>query len=88
MKVLPIPPFNKEYLIDCFAPGLNLDFVLGGKSYIPTKANQSAFQSYSDSIPSEGCGTNLYHGIVGGADPAHYTGEFRHLPVQNQSLAE
>ena len=26
--------------------------------------------------------------VVGGADPAHYTGEFRHLPVQNQSLAE
>ena len=26
--------------------------------------------------------------VVGGADPAHYIGEFRHLPVQNQSLAE
>ena len=26
--------------------------------------------------------------VVGGADPAHYNGEFRHLPVQNQSLTE
>ena len=39
MEVLPIPPFNKEYLIDCFTPGPNLDFVLGGKTYIPTKAD-------------------------------------------------
>ena len=21
--------------------------------------------------------------VIGGADPAHYTGEFRYLPVQN-----
>ena len=39
MEVLPIPPFNKEYLIDCFTPGPNLDFVLGGKTYIPIKAD-------------------------------------------------
>ena len=39
MYVLPIPPFNKEYFIDCFTPGPNLDFVLGGKTYIPTKAD-------------------------------------------------
>ena len=39
MEVLPIPPFNKEYLIDCFTPGPNLDFVLGGKTYTPTKAD-------------------------------------------------
>ena len=26
--------------------------------------------------------------VIGGADPAHYTEEFRHLPVLNQSLAE
>ena len=28
MEVLPIPPFNKEYLIDCFTTGHNLEFVL------------------------------------------------------------
>ena len=39
MEVLPIPPFNKEYLIDCYTPGPNLDFVLGGKIHIPTKAD-------------------------------------------------
>ena len=39
MEVLPIPPFNKEYFIDCNTPGPNLDFVLGGKTYILTKAD-------------------------------------------------
>ena len=39
MEVLPIPPFNKEYLIDCYTPGPNLDFVLGGKNHTPTKAD-------------------------------------------------
>jgi len=38
-EVLPIPPFNKEYLIDCNTPGPDLDFVLGGKTYTLTKAD-------------------------------------------------
>merc|ERR1712039_857360 len=32
-KVLPIPPFNKEYTIDCNSEGPDMEFVLGGKSY-------------------------------------------------------
>ena len=39
MEVLPIPPFNKEYFIDCNTLGPNLDFVLGGKTYILTRAD-------------------------------------------------
>merc|ERR1711937_1046552 len=35
--VLPIPPFNKEYLIDCNADAPNVDFVIGGKTYTLTK---------------------------------------------------
>jgi hypothetical protein len=31
--VLPFPPFNKEYKIDCNSAGPDIDFVLGGKSY-------------------------------------------------------
>ena len=37
-EVFPIAPFNKEYLIDCNTPEPNLDFVLGGKTYTLTKA--------------------------------------------------
>jgi len=31
--LLPIPPFNKEYTIDCDADGPDMDIVLGGKTY-------------------------------------------------------
>ena len=31
--VLPIPPFNKEYLIDCDAPGPDIDITIAGKNY-------------------------------------------------------
>jgi hypothetical protein len=31
--VLPIPPFNREYTLDCDSPGPDLDITLGGKVY-------------------------------------------------------
>ena len=31
---------------------------------VAIEAHQPAFLSYSGSIPSEGCGTNLYHGVL------------------------
>ena len=31
---------------------------------VALEADQSAFQSYSGGIPSEGCGTNLDHGVL------------------------
>jgi len=31
--VLPIPPFNKEYTVDCNSPGPDLDIVIGGNTY-------------------------------------------------------
>jgi len=31
--LLPIPPFNKEYTIDCDSAGPDMDIVLGGKTY-------------------------------------------------------
>jgi len=33
----PIPPLNKEYTIDCKATSPDIEFVLGGKSYVLTK---------------------------------------------------
>lgn len=36
-QVLPIPPFNKEYMIDCNTDGPDMDIVLGGKTYALTK---------------------------------------------------
>jgi len=38
-SVLPIPPFNKEYMIDCNTPGPDIEFVIGGKSYVLKKAD-------------------------------------------------
>lgn len=35
--VLPIAPFNREYMIDCNTPGPDIDFVIGGNSYTLTK---------------------------------------------------
>lgn len=32
-KVLPFPPFNKEYTVDCNSPGPDLDIVIGGNTY-------------------------------------------------------
>merc|ERR1719171_207388 len=36
-SVLPIPPFNKEYMIDCDSTGPDMDIILGGKTYTLTK---------------------------------------------------
>merc|ERR1719181_385677 len=36
-SVLPIPPFNKEYTIDCDSAGPDIDITLGGKVYSLTK---------------------------------------------------
>lgn len=36
-QVLPIPPFNKEYTIDCNSTGPTIDITLGGKVYPITK---------------------------------------------------
>ena len=35
--MLPIPPFNKEYLIDCDSPGPDIEIHIGGKMYTLTK---------------------------------------------------
>jgi len=35
--VLPFPPFNKEFTIDCNSTGPDIDFVIGGKTYGLTK---------------------------------------------------
>jgi len=35
----PIPPLNKEYTIDCNSAGPDIEFVLGGKSYVLKKAD-------------------------------------------------
>jgi hypothetical protein len=32
-KVLPIPPFNKEYTVDCDSAGPDLDIFIGGNTY-------------------------------------------------------
>merc|ERR1712087_663536 len=32
-QVLPIPPFNKEYTVDCNSAGPDLDIVIGGNTY-------------------------------------------------------
>merc|ERR1712187_604276 len=38
-QVLPFPPFNKEYKIDCNSAGPDIDFVIAGKSYTLKKAD-------------------------------------------------
>jgi len=38
-QVLPIPPFNREWTVDCNSPGPDVEFVLGGKSYVLKKAD-------------------------------------------------
>merc|ERR1719160_1852849 len=35
--VAPIPPLNKEYTVDCNSPGPDIEFVIGGKSYVLKK---------------------------------------------------
>lgn len=35
--IAPIPPFNKEYKVDCSADLPNIDFIIGGKTYTLTK---------------------------------------------------
>merc|ERR1711939_994306 len=37
MGVLPIPPFNKEYTIDCDASAPDIDVLINGKTYTLTK---------------------------------------------------
>lgn len=36
-QVLPIPPFNKEYLINCTSPGPDISIKIGGREYVLTK---------------------------------------------------
>ena len=36
-NVLPIPPFNREYFINCTSPGPNIDIEIGGNTYTLTK---------------------------------------------------
>jgi len=38
-QVLPFPPFNKEYTIDCNSAGPDMEFVIAGKSYTLKKAD-------------------------------------------------
>merc|ERR1711937_380387 len=38
-SVLPFPPFNKEFMIDCNSPGPDIEFVIGGKTYTLKKAD-------------------------------------------------
>jgi len=38
-SVLPIPPFNREYTIDCTSAGPDIEFALGGKPYVLKKAD-------------------------------------------------
>merc|ERR1712232_737211 len=38
-QVLPIPPFNKEYTIDCNSAGPDIEFVIAGKSYTLKKSD-------------------------------------------------
>merc|ERR1719281_1799079 len=35
--VLPIPPFNREYMINCTSPGPDIDIHIGGQVYTITK---------------------------------------------------
>jgi len=35
--LLPIPPFNKEYFINCTSPGPDLEISIGGQKYVLTK---------------------------------------------------
>jgi len=37
--VLPIPPFNKEFTIDCDSAGPDMDIIIGGKKYTLEKAD-------------------------------------------------
>merc|ERR1712228_698731 len=38
-KVLPIPPFNKEYTVDCNSAGPDMDVVIAGQTYTLKKAD-------------------------------------------------
>jgi len=38
-SVLPIPPFNKEFMIDCDTAGPDMDIIIGGKTYSLEKAD-------------------------------------------------
>jgi len=35
--LLPIPPFNREYFINCTSPGPDIEIGIGGKTYVLTK---------------------------------------------------
>merc|ERR1711937_423329 len=37
--VLPIPPFNKEYTVDCTSAGPDIDIVIAGNTYTLKKAD-------------------------------------------------
>lgn len=36
---LPIPPFNKEYMMDCDTDAPDMDVIIGGSTYTLTKAD-------------------------------------------------
>merc|ERR1719162_1883452 len=36
-QVLPIPPFNKEYLVNCTSPGPDITIKLGGQDFVLKK---------------------------------------------------
>merc|ERR1712060_969073 len=38
-QVLPIPPFNKEYTVDCNSAGPDIDIVIGGSTYTLKKGD-------------------------------------------------
>merc|ERR1712194_277005 len=39
LLALPIPPFNKEFTIDCDSAGPDMDIIIGGKTYTLEKAD-------------------------------------------------
>merc|ERR1712232_1555579 len=58
-QLLPIPPFNKEYTIDCDSAGPDMDIIIGGSKYSLTKqdyiiadAGQCLFGATGIDIPA------------------------------------
>jgi len=58
-QLLPIPPFNKEYTIDCDSDGPNMDIIIGGSTYTLEKqdyiiadAGQCLFGATGIDIPA------------------------------------
>merc|ERR1711874_635269 len=51
-KVLPFPPFNKEYTVDCNSAGPDLDIVIGGKTYTLKDATMCLFGATALDVPA------------------------------------